>query len=693
MKTNFDIKVDGTTMATSTPEKRVTLPTPATAAAELAGQIEYLNGEYRQGNPQVSDQEYDSMLERLALLDPEHPILKKGVIERAPTGGRMRKLARPMMSLNKLKTVASVMEWLSGAVMTDDDAVVLTPKYNGISLQAYCGSRRYWASTRGDGVEGQNCDAHFAGMNYPIHSHYEGLLGGEAVISKATWKKHFEGRFAPSGLPYKLNNATVAGLLNNDSPTDALRHVSFVPYNMLDDDGSKTHQMLKLHETFSTTAPFFMTVKIKDLTEELFDDCYQQWGEIWPIDGIVIDLDRANLRRALGTETNGNPAYARALKLGKWTEEFDTVITGYDLNVSKQGKLKGTVTFEPLTIMGTEVKQATFHNALFLHDFSLTPGIRITVKKSGEIIPKIVAVEGVRVPSLPECKSQSDYDQQYAVATDQIDHIVGERRMNGEIHFDWDFFAYCPSCGGTTHWDSNNVELICDNKECPDVRLAKAEHFFLALGVEEFGRPSIKTLFDAGFDTIEKIFGMTRAKMAAIEGFGDASAELVVRQFDKIRRDGASMARLMYAWDLFDGKLGEKTAQLALDNVRDLNLVYLCDLIRVKGISDATGSTFIAGLERLKDMPQIVPISHVNSPSKQISSEKFANFSVCFSGIRDKALEARIEDGSGKIASGVSKNTTHLIVADTSQNTGKTASARSLGIPIMTIAQFEEAYQ
>lgn len=643
-------------------------------------EIQFLNEEYRAGRPVVSDSVYDGKLERLARNYPDSHLLKKNILEQAPIT-RKRKLHTQMMSLDKLKTVAEVKAWLKSLGVTDSEMIIITPKYNGISLE---NNTEYGtASTRGDGEYGQNCDEHYRMMkSYEVLD--PGVFIGEAIISRQNWDQHFKGKVSPKGLPYKLNNATVSGLLNNETPTEEIQYVDFVRYGIVDGENSDIDKLLQIQyinrECIVQTN--YMFVSVDSLTEELFDLLFNDWNKEYPIDGLVIDINRYTLRSKLGRESNGNPVYAKALKLDKWTEEFDTIITGHNFTISKQGKLKGVVTFDPVIINGTEVKQATFNNARFLKEFMLFEGINITVKKSGEVIPKIVAVEGIRIPLRNEFKSEGEYSKAYSIAKSAIQLYLLPERSTDELGEE------CPSCGSGLQWDTNGVELECTNPYCDSMKISKIEHFFLAIGVEEFGRPSIETLYAYNEDSIEKILSLTKEGFSEIPGFGESSAKTFIDQIDKILKDGVSMARLMYAYDVFGGKIGESTAQLILDHSDKFDLTKQ-NLVNIKGVSDITADCFMNGLKEYSSMFHFIPISYTVTPVKIATSSKYAGMAVCFSGVRDANLEEAIKDGGGKIASGVSKNTTHLVVANPSQNTTKTVDALKLGIPILTIEQFK----
>lgn len=679
-----------------------------TEEQKLSNEIQYLNDEYRKGTQQVTDQEYDALLYKLWKLNPNHPLLQKGVIEEAPTGARKDKLPIPMYSLDKCKTLNEVFAWLVSKGVQDDEYLVLLPKYNGISILRNKNAQKVW--TRGDGEWGMRCEKHFKVANSDMLevAGLDPLVFGEMIISRFNWRKHFEGQLSPSGNPYKLNNATVAGLINQDEPTEMLKYVEFVPYGMANSDLSekdKHDQLLELQYARSASNKLgveYYPMTVKELRDNpgSVDGLFKRWNKDFPCDGLVIEIDSAEIRNRLGRETNMNPAYARALKLSKWSESMDTVIVGYDKQISKQGKLKGVTKIVPVVIDGTDVKQATFYNAKFLLDWGLFPGVEITIKKSGDIIPKISSVGGVFIPLREDFANEREYNEAYLLAQEE----VSQYRKDNSIVMPLDMYR-CPSCGSELNWNDTNTELVCDNKHCESMLISKLEHFFTTMLVEEFGRPSIETVYKAGYKTVFEI--MTKYKeFSNLPGMGEGTVAVIDEQFKKIISTKQPLARVLTAFDLFEGKIGEKLVQNIFDNYvyspgsSPFNLEFnLSGLMKIKGVSDITAKVFINGLEAFKEMLSIEEFqtwfydtfdAYRNSPKQEPTGNKLLGTSICFSGIRDKELEDVITSEGGKIASGVSKTTTHLIVADLNQSTSKTEAARKFGMPIHTIESFKE---
>ena len=76
----------------------------------LRAELVALNKAYREGNPQISDVDYDHMVETLRVNSPEDEFFKKGIVEEATD--RMEPLPVPMYSLEKIKEIKPLRKWL-----------------------------------------------------------------------------------------------------------------------------------------------------------------------------------------------------------------------------------------------------------------------------------------------------------------------------------------------------------------------------------------------------------------------------------------------------------------------------------------------------------------------------------------------------------------------------------------------------
>lgn len=169
---------------------------------DLRDELVRLNTLYRKGQPEATDAEYDAMVDELRSLAPDDIFFESGVVEQATE--RMEKLPAPMFSLEKVKTIKEVRKWLLKMWEGTCKNIVITPKYDGISLVVNESSHKAW--TRGDGVRGQRSDRHFEFMKNGCRqwNRTSGVTWGEAICPKKKFEEIKE---------YKNARNMVAGLL------------------------------------------------------------------------------------------------------------------------------------------------------------------------------------------------------------------------------------------------------------------------------------------------------------------------------------------------------------------------------------------------------------------------------------------------------------------------------------------------
>ena len=125
---------------------------------QLVDKIIKANDSYRTGNPIISDSEYDIMIDELCLLDPDNDILNI-VGHKVQDESRKSKLPIDMASMNKVKTIDDIMDWTRLKRINTEHTVVITPKYDGVSLCVNEITGEAWS--RGDGIFGQKSDEHY----------------------------------------------------------------------------------------------------------------------------------------------------------------------------------------------------------------------------------------------------------------------------------------------------------------------------------------------------------------------------------------------------------------------------------------------------------------------------------------------------------------------------------------------------
>ena len=654
---------------------------------ELAETIKKANAFYRLGTPikiqeipasllslidnkegMLTDNDYDYLLETLSFLDSNNEIFQNGIIETIEivSSSRKRKLAHPMYSLNKESNIKDVQKWIKTKKLPETTLLVITPKYDGVSVLK--NEKTSKATSRGDGIEGQDITPHYKKLNPETGNIGEQISEefysiGELIIPKATFEENKHIFIRDNGEPYKNPRNMVAGLVNNDSVSPFWEYVDHVRYGVADDE-CKLNKLDQLDLIFKTTG--FETpyeyIMVSELTAELLDELYYRWGIFYEIDGLVIDIDNKELRKQLGRESNNNPAYARAYK-ANWVKPITTTVKFVEWNISKEGKLKPIAHIEPIQTEGVTVSKASCYNAKFISKNGIDTGAIVEVIRSGSVIPKIVNVLEPVFRRLP---------------------------------------TSCPSCNDLLKWNDNKVDLICDNPHCEDMLTKKLTFFFSSLDFDYFGEKIVNKFYHNGFDSVSKILKMTAAQISEMDGMGESSAETILSQFEeKIYNN--SYENLGHASGCFTN-LGSKRIKMIIDGLggmekfekfkskyflEDIRLYFANKLVKINGISYVTAYEFLNGIVLFDKFLKDTGIEIKEKELMETKSDKFKNRSFVFTGIRDAELEKVIIENGGEIKGGVSKNVTDLIVKDKNSTSSKITKAREIGITIHQIDEFK----
>lgn len=640
---------------------------------ELIAKIKEHNQAYRQGNPIISDAEYDAEIDELKSIDPNNPWFQS--IEPAPvSANRKVKLPVPMKSLNKVKDIKAIINWTQSIGLTEEDIIIITPKFDGLSLlhnettnQAY--------SRGGAENEGQDCTSHYRNStsitNVPTNLKY---TFGEFVFSTDTWLRHFSGKHSPeTGEVYKSPRNTAAGLLNREYPSENLKFVDFFRYGV---DKESLYQFntyselyVYLCKTFKQKQLYY-AMRVKDLNEHELISLYKEFRKLYYIDGLVLYANDLKIWEKTGrNQTTGNPNYAVAYKNPNFTDVFETTVKDITWKISKSGAMKPVVNIESVDTGDCNMENPTGYNAKWIVQNNIAKGAKILVTRSGGVIPKIL-----------ETLTPADSFE------------IENRNL---------YLSKCPCCGKILSWDSTNTELCCTNELCPGIILAKIIFFFKILGSENLGEETINKLFNAGYNTINKILDITFEELIDIEGFGDVTANQILNTMSLIR-DGVEVTYLMHASDCFSG-IGQIKAKTILSAMtKEQRFAFYSGVFPtwesneelqetdLYKNSSVTIKSFLNGIlpfynfiaeNRLKILAM--------NEEPESKSNKLSGMKVCFTGVRDQELEKYIQSNGGEVVSGVSKKTTHLVVANINSDSSKAMKARQLGIPIMTIDEFK----
>lgn len=595
------------------------------------------NEAYRSGKPIISDSKYDQLIDELTLLSPDDELLTKiGAI--ITDESRKVKLEIDMASMNKLKSIEDVDDWTRLKGIEKSELVIITPKYDGLSLCVNEVNNN--AITRGDGKYGQKSNDHYKF----IKNHLNLLKSpfthtyGEVMMPKKVFLDKYSNDFAN---PRNL----VAGLINNKEATNPLKDCHYIKYGAICKIQFNTKKEIidELNSGQEIKVDYHIC-KVSELTEDLLINLFHKWSVDYEIDGVIIEINDLKLQEELGREnSSNNPCYARAFKHASFEQSAETEVIGVSWNISKQGYLKPILHVNPIKLDGVTVSNVTGNNARFVKDMGLGIGSIVKVVRSGMVIPKIVDV----------IKS--------------VDFVLPE--IDG-VDIDW---------------NENGIELIT-LIETEDQRLKQIISFFEILEADNVGEGVIKQLWDAGYQTIEEILNLKSLDLEKIDRFGKRKASIVYNSIQK-SVSNVQLSKLQHATGLFGNGLGSKKLAL-LEHFTEKPT--LDQVMSIDGFAEKSAQSYIDSYDIFNDFIENLPITISKKVKVAKSSSDLDGRSFVFTGIRRSDLEIIIEDKGGKIGSSVSKNTTYLVMKSIGSGSSKEKKAIDLGVNVITVDELEK---
>lgn len=600
---------------------------------ELVNKIKQANDAYRIGKPIISDSQFDILVEELTELDPHNPILSQ-VGHSIKDETRKRKLPIEMASMNKVKTIDEISDWSRLKGIDTNQTVVITPKYDGLSLCVNELTGEAW--TRGDGEFGQKSDEHYKliGNHLDNPGEFE-FTYGEVMMPK----KVFVDKYS---VDYANPRNLVAGLLNSKEVTEPLKDTVYIKYGAVESEGqyeTKSDLLKSLNDGQEIKVPF-KVISIKDLTHEILFDLFKSWSKEFEIDGLIIEVDSLKIQNQLGRESSSNnPCWARAYKSPDFEQVAETIITGISWNISKQGFLKPTLHVQPVKLDGVTISNVTGNNARFVKDLGLGVGAKVLIKRSGMVIPII-------------------YD-----VVEKVDF-----QMPNVSNIDW---------------NENGVELMTLD-ETDEQRFKQTVSFFEILEVDNVGEGVVKQLWDAGYDSVKAILELTPDKLSKLEGFGKRKAMIVYNSIQSKIKD-VQLSKLQHATGFFKGLGSKKLALLEQFESKPT----IDQVVSIEGFAQISAESYLESYDKFFNFVKDLPVTITKKVEDVKVSNDLDGMSFVFTGVRRADLEAVIESRGGKIGSGVSKNTTHLVMKAVGSGSSKEKKAMDLGVKIMTVTDLE----
>lgn len=616
---------------------------------ELEKVILYSSDKYYNDEEVMPDAIWDMLVDFLRFKNKNNKVLKQ-IGSKVKSKNKV-KLPYHLGSMDKIKPPSNKLDtWKT----KHKGAYVLSEKLDGVSALLVYNDNMMKLYTRGTAKEGtditpllkylSNIPTYETVLDYCNKKKLKGnknliAFRGELIISKKVFDKKWSD---------KLKNARngVAGLVNSKTVNPRLAaDTRFVCYEVVD----PRKKILDQYKIMTDLE--FNTVHNKTVKNINFDFLSKylvkrKKESRYIIDGIIVTNNELYQHNK-----SGNPDYAFAFKDVLEDQKAITTVKDIEWKVSKDGYIVPTVIIDSVDIGGVTISRVTGDNAKNIMDNMISPGAKIEIVRSGDVIPKIEKVltkaKTLKWPSI-------DYD-----------------------------------------WTESGVDIIVRDKNNKDIKIRNLHFFFSTLDTKGLGEKNIVKLYNAGIDTIEKILTVTKEQLLQVDGYKEKSSQNLLDSIMKLR-ESQSLDIIMKASNKLGRGMGLERAKSVLDKYPNLLSIYkkwsnkdfIDNLKIIDGWEAKTSKTFVDNFpEFIKFYNMLKKYINITLPieKKSKSNGKYKDMTIVMSGFRDKELTEYLENEGAKLTNSISKNTDLLIVKDNSvMDTSKVKKAKELGIKIIT---------
>jgi len=650
--------------------------------------------------PEISDAEYDALMNELKKLEAEHPELQSADSPTQRVGGKpaegFKKVrhSRPMLSLDNAYSEEELADWdrrvheLAGNSPVEYTAEL---KLDGLSVAltyqpAEAGNARLvHGVTRGDGQTGEDVTSNIRTIrSVPISVSAAQLkkaglpptfeVRGEVVMPEKAFQRTNQER-EREGLPAFVNprNSAAGTVRTMDPGIVASRGLVFFAYFLLVEGeyfvAGQDATLTALTALGFRVNPHRGRVhKVPEMMKFIEKAEKDRSTLGYEIDGVVLKVDSHATQQRLGY-TGRAPRWAIAYKFT--AQQAVTQMQDIMITVGRSGKLTPTAMLNPVFVGGVTISRATLHNADWIERMGLRIGDWVKVERGGDVIPKVAEI------------------------VEDADHPRGKKP--------YEFPTHCPVCGNPAAREEGEADYRCVNVDCPALLHGTVEHWASrgVMNIEGLGEASVYELTTQQVvKSVADLYSLTEETLASLTQeverngvrkrqrvFGPVEIRKLLQQIENSKHAG--LARVLMGLGI--RFVGERTAELLAEEF---------------GSIDAIMEAGAEGLERVEEVgPRISQaitdffarkanrelIAHLKAAGVKMTDEKkqrtsqLAGLTFVLTGTlptlsREEAKE-KIETAGGKVSGSVSKKTSYVIAGDEAGS--KLDKARELKIPVL----------
>jgi len=653
---------------------------------ELKETIEYhMNRYYNEDDPEISDFEYDQLMQKLKAIEKEHPdwITKNSPSQKV--GGSVKREAGvkvthnvPMLSIEDVFNTEDVKSWVEKVQAMHPDALFSVElKVDGLSMSlryAYdeeLGKMKLtMAETRGNGVVGEDVTANslvIDDVKKELNAVYPYLeLRGEVYMTHEDFEKFNEKQEEmDKKLAANPRNLAAGTLRQLDTAVTKERGLRMFVFNVQDGPAElMDNHTAGLAQLKALGVPVVMH-KICHNADEVIEEIErigQARGELgYDIDGAVVKIEQTAYRNdfpAGSKYSAGHIAYKYP------PEEKEVVLESVEETVGRTGKIGfiGHVadpkTGKPVRLCGTNVSRVTLHNQDYMKEMQIGIGGIYLLKKSGDIIPKMCGL--VKAP-----------EKIYEVST------------------------HCPECGHKLIKEEDTADIRCVNNMCP-AQLTRTISYFMSLdcmNIMGFGETYVETLIKNGYlHSYADIYKLKEYRDELVEK-GLIGKEKNTDKLLNLVEESKKNSPVQLLTALGIRNVGKASAKEIMKHFSSLEQLENASVETLTAIPDVGQITAEGIVEFFQDEANKKVLSELKEAGVNMVMEEKTQASNIFEGktfvitgtlptLGRKEAIALIEENGGKCSGSVSKKTHYVLAGEDAGS--KLTKAQELGIPVIS---------
>lgn len=635
----------------------------------------------------VSDYEFDQMMEELKQLEKENPELDSPGSPTHRVGGQITKIfptvrhERRMYSLDNSYSFDDIKDWATRVAKSIDEKVeyVCELKYDGLSISIlYENGQLVQAVTRGDGFQGDDV-THNVRTIRSVPLHLRGkypqrfYIRGEIIMPKKSLDKLNEERKKEGLEPYANPRNTASGSLKlQDSEAVAKRGLDCYLYYVLTDERGYSTQWDSLQHAkdmgFKVGNYARLCTNLDEVTAFIEHWNTERYHLPFEIDGVVIKVNSISEQEELGY-TAKSPRWAIAYKFK--AEKVETQLLSVDYQVGRTGAITPVANLKPVLVAGTTVKRASLHNQDFIANMDLRINDMVFVEKGGEIIPKIVDV---------------NYD----------------KREPGTIKLE--FIKNCPACGTPLVREPGEAAHFCPNeKACPPQVMGRMEHFVSrrAMNIDSVGAETVSMLYENGLvKDISDFYSLKKEQLIGLDRMADKSAQNIIDGIENSKQ--IPFEKVLYALGI--RHVGETMAKKLAKRFKSIEGLQNATLEELENTADVGNKIAISIQEYFAKPEHLALIDRLKKAGLHFETEdsqeeishilegKTFLFTGKLTAFTREHAEELVEKNGGRNISSVSKNLDYLVVGEKAGS--KLKKAEQLGtVHILDEYQFLDLFE